>query len=181
MTTSTTNEMAALPFGATSAGQLLYGDLEHELTQTRRMLERVPDGRMDWTPHGKSMSLGRLATHVAELPMFAVSIVRDDELDFVKAGYQPRTLATTAEILALFDKGAREWREAVAATDFAKLSRPWTLRRGEHVIVSLPKAVLVRTMGISHVVHHRAQLSVYLRLLDIPVPGLYGPSADEKM
>jgi uncharacterized damage-inducible protein DinB len=125
------------------------------------------------------MSLGRLATHVAELPKFALSIVRDDELDFMKIGYKPTTLATTAEILTLFDEGARAWQEAVAATDFAALSRPWTLRRGEHVILSLPKAGLVRSMGISHLIHHRAQLSVYLRLLHIPVPGLYGPSADE--
>jgi len=181
MTAPTTTETPALPFGATSAGQLLYGDLAHELAATRRVLERVPDGKSDWKPHGKSMSLGRLATHVAEVPKFALSIIENDGMDLASRDYKPSALPTTAEILALFDQGARQWQEAVAAADFAALARPWTLRRGDKVIMSQPKAALVRGMGINHLVHHRSQLGVYLRLLDVPVPGLYGPSADEAM
>lgn len=158
-----------------------YSDIAHELASTRRILARVPDGRFDWAPHKKSMTLGRLATHLAELPRFAVVFFEGDEMDLATSGWTARTLSTTADILALFDENAAAMQAAVAAADGAALGRTWTLRNGDHVILSQQKGALIRTMGISHIVHHRGQLSVYLRLLDVPVPGLYGPSADEAM
>ena len=178
MSTVTTDTHAVATAGVPV--DTVFGDVAYELANTRRLLERVPDGKSDWKPHAKSMSLGRLASHVAELPLFALSVVAADELDFAAGGgYKPRTLPSTADLLAEFDRNAAQLREAMARLDAAALQGTWTLRAGDHVIVSGPKGVLVRSVGLNHIIHHRAQLGVYLRLLDIPVPGLYGPSADE--
>ena len=163
-----------------SLAQLAFSDLGHELASTRRILERVPDGKFDFAPHGKSMTLGRLASHVADMTYFTLAILERDELDFAKNDY-PRFAATTqAELLAHFDAGAAALERAVDALDLERFGQPWTLRSGEHVIFTRPRGGLVRGMGINHLVHHRAQLGVYLRLLEVPVPGLYGPSADER-
>jgi uncharacterized damage-inducible protein DinB len=163
-----------------SPAQYVFVDLEPELASTRRVLERVPDGQFDWKPHDKSMSLGRIAAHVAELPDFARMILVGDEFDFAKGQYVPVQAKTTAEVLAAFDDKAAALREAVAAATAESLAGTWTLRNGAHVIVSGNRAALARTMGMNHIMHHRSQLSVYLRLLGVPVPGLYGPSADER-
>ena len=158
----------------------VFIDLDRELEATRRVLERVPDGQFDWKPHGKSMSLGQIAGHVAELPSFARMILELDEYDFASGQWKPAKPATTAEVLALFDETSAKLRAAVAAAGDESLAGTWTLRHGAHVIVTGNRAALARTMGINHILHHRSQLGVYLRLLDVPVPGLYGPSADER-
>lgn len=178
MTPPATSSASRAPQGASPAS-LLYGDLEQELATTRRFLERYPDGKGSWRPHEKSMTLSRLASHVAELPRLGSIVATSDELDFAKGGYTPANADSAKELVAIFDEQAAALRAAIEAADFATLERPWTLRHGEHVIVSAPKAGLLRTLLISHIVHHRAQLGVYYRLLDVPVPGTYGPSADE--
>lgn len=163
-----------------SVGQLAFGDLAHELASTRRVLERVPDGKHDWAPHEKSMSLGQLANHVADMPQFMLAMVERDELDFKTTEYKLPTAETRADMLAHFDAGAARLANAVAVLDAEALAQTWTMRSGDHVILAKPRGALVRGMGINHLVHHRAQLGVYLRLLDIPLPALYGPSADER-
>ena len=168
------------PTATAPISQIAFGDLAHELSSTRRILERVPDGRNDWAPHDKSMSLLRLASHVADLPRFALAMLDRDELDIADGSFVTPKLETRDALLAHFDEGAAALTNALNAADADALARPWTFRRGEHVILSRPRGALVRGMGINHLIHHRAQLQVYLRLLGVPVPGLYGPSADER-
>lgn len=164
----------------TSFRDIAFPELEQELAQTRRILERVPDGKFDWAPHAKSMKLGRLASHVAGLCSFAQIMIDQPDLDLAKGGSQPPDATDTAGLLALFDKTATGLRGALQQASDEKLQETWTLSAGPHVIFSGPRYAGVRRLGINHIVHHRAQLGVYLRLLDIPVPGLYGPSADER-
>lgn len=160
--------------------QLAFGDLEQELATTRRVLERVPEDRLDWQPHAKSMSLGKLAMHVATLPFYGEVLVQSDEFDFATTPTPGiEGVASRAELLETFETRVAALREALARTEDAALGEPWTLRNGEHVIFTLPRFAVMRGMLISHMVHHRAQLGVYLRLLDVPVPSMYGPSADE--
>ncbi len=162
---------------------LLLPEFDEEMAATRRMLERVPDGKPAWQPHQRSMTLGRLATHVAEIPLWTTRSLTLGEFDMSPPGappFQPRTLDTTAERLAVFDKNVAEARRALAAAVDAEFTRPWVFKRGGQVIWTKPKHEVYRRMGINHMVHHRAQLGVYLRLQDVPIPGTYGPSADEK-
>jgi uncharacterized damage-inducible protein DinB len=181
MTTSAAPGQSAAPSPATAApSQLLFADVAQEMRTTRRMLERVPADRADWKPHDKSMSLGRLAAHVAELPGFAIAIMAMDEMDFAKGQYVPVPFESTEQLLGVFDERAAQAQAAIASADWDALARTWTLRSGEHVILQGPKGTLVRTLVMSHLVHHRAQLGVYLRLLGVAVPGTYGPSADEQ-
>jgi uncharacterized damage-inducible protein DinB len=175
MTASTT---ADLPGNATPA-QLLYPDLAQELATTRKMIALVPDGQNDWKPHEKSMSLAKLASHVAELPAFANMILTTDELDMATADLSTKVLSSTADRLAMFDKVSAKFSAGIESADWAKVAGSWTLRAGPQVYLSGRKSTLLRTLGISHLAHHRAQLGVYLRLLGVPIPGAYGPSADE--
>jgi uncharacterized damage-inducible protein DinB len=157
---------------------LLFEDFDAELTSTRRVLERFPDGKGDWRPHAKSRTLAELATHVTDIPGLGATILETDELDALKR--PPRTTAASAaELLERLDANAMRLRAALAAADEARLAGEWTMRAGDHVFVKRPRRSLLRVMFASHMVHHRAQLGVYLRLLDVPVPGVYGPSADE--
>lgn len=158
----------------------LYADLDQELAATRRVLERVPFEHWEWTPHEKSATLGQLAVHLAGLPRFAESIATTAELDMATAPYTRPAVANRDELLALFDENAALMRQIVADLDERSLAEHWRLRMGDTVFLDAPRSLLLRQHGISHPVHHRAQLTVYLRLLDVPVPGLYGPSADEK-
>lgn len=174
----TNSPTADFPGNATPA-QLLYPDLADELASTRKMIAIVPEGHNDWKPHEKSMSLATLATHVAELTAFASIMLNTDELDMATEDMSTKVLATTAERLALFDKLSAEFSAAVESADWQKLAGSWTLRMGPQVYLTGQKATLLRTLGISHIAHHRAQLGVYLRQLGIPIPGCYGPSADE--
>jgi uncharacterized damage-inducible protein DinB len=158
---------------------LLFSDLEGELKTTRRMLERVPDGNEDWRPHAKSMTLGSLSSHVAQLPGYGIAILTTEELDGAK---MPRfSPGNTAARLKKFDEESLELRRLFEALTWDSATAGWTFKFGDHVIAQGQRAKLLRTMVIAHIAHHRAQLGVYLRLLDVPVPGTYGPSADEPM
>jgi uncharacterized damage-inducible protein DinB len=157
----------------------LYADLDQELAATRRVLERVPFEHWDWKPHDKSFSLGRLATHLAELPRFAEVIASTDELDMAANPFPTSRIASKEELLALFDGRAETMRQVVASLDAEQLAQKWRLKMGDMVFLDAPRSLLLRQHGVSHPVHHRAQLTVYLRLLNVPVPGLYGPSADD--
>jgi uncharacterized damage-inducible protein DinB len=161
--------------------QLALGDFEQEIAQTRRVLERVPDDRFDFRPHPKSFPLGHLASHISTLPFWLISILSADEFDLATVPpTNPDELPKTRDaILAKFDENVAAVRAALEAADDDALLRPWTLRKGEHVVMTIPRVAAIRTVGVSHMIHHRAQMTVYLRLLDVPVPGLYGPSADE--
>ena len=158
--------------------ELLFGDFDQELASSRRMLERVPDGKGDWRPHEKSRTLAQLATHVADIVGLAVTILETEELDALQ---RPRRepLTTAADLVARFDENAARLHGALAAAPDDRLWGVWRLRAGDHVFVEQPRFALMRVMFVSHMVHHRAQLGDYLRLLDVPVPGMYGPSADE--
>lgn len=164
-----------------SLSDFLYTDLDNEFRTTRRMLERFPAGHNDWRPHAKSMTLGRLAAHVAELPGYGSMIIGTDEMDFDKAEYKPTTYDTADALLAVFDEKVSELRPMLASFDSEAVATQWTLRNGEQVFFTRPKGDLVRHMMLNHLVHHRAQLGVYYRMLDVPLPGSYGPSADEPM
>jgi uncharacterized damage-inducible protein DinB len=157
----------------------LLPEFDHEMATTRRVLERVPTDKLSWQPHAKSMTLGRLATHIAELPHWTGVTLSTDELDFSKREYKPFTAGSTEEILALFDKNVADARSAIANASEEVWGKTWTLRNGDHVIFTQPKPGVLRSFVLSHSIHHRGQLSVYLRLNDAPVPSIYGPSADE--
>ncbi|MEP6732467.1 MAG: DinB family protein [bacterium] len=167
---------------STAAGnpaQLLYPDLADELATTRKMIGLVPDGNDDFKPHDKSMSLGSLATHLTQLPKFANTILSTNELDFATTPWTEKKMATTAERLEEFDRNAGAMSSDVQAAQWPTLEESWTLRAGPAVYLTEQKGKLLRTFTLSHMAHHRAQLGVYLRLLGVPIPGCYGPSADE--
>ncbi|HEX8736900.1 MAG TPA: DinB family protein [Pyrinomonadaceae bacterium] len=161
-------------------GQILAQELQYESQSTRKMLERVPD-RFEWQPHDKSMTLGRLATHVAEIPQWTRAITTQDELDFAKSDYQPSTLGGAPELVEAFDKAVTDSIELLQNASDADLMRSWQLRNGEKIIMEMPKAMVVRSMVLNHLIHHRGQLSVYLRLNDVALPSVYGPTADEQI
>lgn len=157
----------------------LLPEFDHEMATTRKLLERVPDDKFDWKPHTKSFSMGQLAQHVATLPMWG-SFLKESEFDLA-GEFQTPTLTSRAELLSAFDKEAAGARAQIAGMSDAELMAPWALKRGKETLFSMPKASVWRTFFMNHVVHHRGQLSVYLRLNDVPVPSMYGPSADERL
>jgi hypothetical protein len=158
--------------------ELLFADHDAEMARSRKLLALVPDGRNDWKPHEKSMTLGRLATHLAELPEFPVLICTTNELDFASGRWKPAVAGTTAERLALFDRLAAEMKASIVALDWPAVTGSWVMRMGDQVLWKASRAMHLRTM-YSHMTHHRAQLGVYLRQLGVAIPGTYGPSADE--
>lgn len=160
--------------------QAFIAELQHEASSTKRILERVPEGKFDWTPHEKSMTLGRLTSHVAELPGFLNSILTMDEVDFAKGHYKASHANTPEELMNVFQEKLDEVVETLQNTSEEKMHADFTLRSGDYVIATVPRMVAVRSMALNHIIHHRGQIAVYLRLLDIPVPGMYGPSADEQ-
>ena len=153
-------------------------ELLREAKTTRRLLERIPGEKLAWTPHEKSRPLGALAWHIAIIPARIVRFAKEDEVDVMTVAPPPAP-ASAAEIVAAFDANVREAAEILGGFDDDKLGRMFTFRRGGAVILKAPKAAFLRTVLLNHSVHHRGQLSVYLRLLDVPVPSIYGPSADE--
>ena len=157
----------------------LIAELQMEAANTRRMLEKVPTDKNDWKPHEKSMKLGNLANHVAELPSWAAMAMTTDELDLMTMNYKPEISATTEELLAKLDAHVNKAVEILENSNEEDFEKMWTLRKGAQVYFTLPKKVVIRNMSYSHLYHHRGQLSVYLRLLDVYVPGMYGPSHDE--
>lgn len=152
--------------------------LEQEAQTTRKMLSIVPDDKYDWKPHTKSMTMKRLATHIAELPSWIKMTLTTDELDFSKNPYKVENVTTNGELLDYFERMVEEGKSYLKEDYADSLSENWTLRDGETIYDVSPKVDVLR-MAFSQIIHHRAQLGVYLRLLDIPIPGSYGPSADE--
>jgi uncharacterized damage-inducible protein DinB len=159
----------------------LLPEFDHEMANTRRVLERVPEDKFAWRPHEKSTTLGRLATHVAELAGFAATALETDGRDIAAQRPAASTAASGAALIETFDRNVSRAREAIAKASDEDLTRKWKLSAGERVIFELPRAGVLRTMVLSHIIHHRGQLTVYLRLNDVPVPGIYGPSADEPL
>jgi uncharacterized damage-inducible protein DinB len=156
----------------------LLKELEQEAQTTRKMLERVPTVYFDWQPHQKSMNVQRLATHIAELPGWITMAVTTDGLDFANNPYKQETVSNTAELLEYFERSLEDGRSHLRNASEETLEESWTLRNGEEVYQVATKGEIIR-LAYCQIVHHRAQLGVFLRLLDIPIPGSYGPSADD--
>ena len=162
--------------------EIFLPEFDQEMTTARKTLERIPEDKLNWKPHPKSMPLDRLAGHVAELAGWAVPTIKQDSLDFMPPGGQPfqPTIATSRkQVLEVFDKNREASRQAIAEASDEHLMKNWSLLRGGQTIMTMPRVAVLRTFCISHIIHHRAQLGVYLRMNDIPVPSVYGPSADE--
>ena len=160
----------------------LLPEFDQEIAGARRTLERVPADKFDWRPHPRSGTLIWLAGHLANIPSWAPLTIDRDDFDMApggKAMAPPPTPADTAELLATFDRHAAAARAAIAGAGDAELLKPWTLLSGGRKVMTLPKASVLRSFVMNHLIHHRAQLGVYLRLNDVPVPSIYGPSADE--
>jgi uncharacterized damage-inducible protein DinB len=157
---------------------MLLKEMGEEAVTTRKMLERIPNDKFDWQPHVKSMTIRQLATHIAELPAWISLTIDTEELDFAAAPYTPTITNNTTELLELLEKSLDEGRAGLKKTNEDELVKTWTLRNGDQ-IYSVSKKVEVIRMAYCQIVHHRAQLGVYLRLLDVPIPGSYGPSADD--
>lgn len=156
-------------------------ELKQEAAITRKMLERVPMDKRDWKPHEKSMSVGRLATHIAETIHWISVILGPDRFDFAANPAPVRHVAAdTAELLSILDHNLEQAVSTLSAATKDDFEKDWIIVRGEQEIMRSPKKAAIRSWGISHQVHHRGQLSVFLRLLEVPVPGVYGPSADER-
>ncbi|HXM93501.1 MAG TPA: DinB family protein [Candidatus Dormibacteraeota bacterium] len=159
--------------------QLLLGEFDHEMSNTRKTLERVPADKWDWKPHAKSGTLGWLAGHIATLPAFTVTTIQLTELEI--AGSKTPKVANASELLPAFAKCRQEARDALAGVTDEQLRVTWTLKWNGKVLFSMPRYDVLRMSCFNHIIHHRAQLTTYLRALDVPVPALYGPSADEQM
>jgi uncharacterized damage-inducible protein DinB len=157
---------------------LFQKELERESVATRKMLAAVPEGKWDWKPHPKSMSILQLTTHIADLPNWIGMALNTNELDFAGMDFTPPKVKDTAELVGMFDKSMEDARKNFATGKEEVLGEPWTLRNGDQIYSTEPKAEVIR-MSISQIIHHRAQLGVFLRLLDVKIPGSYGPSADE--
>jgi uncharacterized damage-inducible protein DinB len=162
--------------------EALLGEYDHEMANTRRELERAPEDKWEWRPHPKSFSMGQLATHLATVPSWTVETLTKTELDVAPGGKPaptPELAKSRAELLERFDSNVKAGRAALAAAKDQDLFVPWALLQNGKQIMSMPRAAVLRGFILSHVIHHRAQLGVYLRMNDVPVPAIYGPSADE--
>lgn len=158
--------------------ELLLKEQSQEYPNTRKMLALIPDDQFNWKPHEKSMSMQQLAVHLAELPSWPAMILHTSELDFATFGYKPTVVENTNELLSVFDKNLEKGRAALSAATEDQLNDFWTMRQGDHIISKSSKYEMIRH-AFAQNTHHRAQLGVYLRLLNIPIPGVYGPSADD--
>jgi len=161
----------------------LLPEFDQEMANTRKTLERVPDAKFAWKPHPKSSELGALSAHIANMADWAELTLETDSFDYAPPGappYQAPKFAATSDLLAAFDKSVAKARAALAAADDSKMMAPWTLMAGGQALMTMPRAAVIRTFVMNHIIHHRAQLGVYLRMNDVPVPALYGPSADEQ-
>ncbi len=166
-----------------SLNDIILPEFDMEMDNTRRTLDRVPDGKFDFKPHEKCGTLGWMAGHIANIPHWAVIAMTQDSLDLAPAGappYVPPKPANRKEVLETFDKNRAEARAALVAGNDATYAKPWALLMGGRQLFSEPRSAVLRRMVLNHIIHHRAQLTMYLRLLNIPVPALYGPSADEQ-
>jgi uncharacterized damage-inducible protein DinB len=156
----------------------LLMEFDHEIAATRKLLERIPDDRRDWKPHARSRSLGALATHIASLPAWVGTILNEPGFDLDLMPPRLDDQISRDDLLASFDDSSRRARAWIDRTD-AEYMAPWTLRRGGHELFTLPRIAALRSFVFGHLIHHRGQMTVYLRLNDIAVPPIYGPSADE--
>lgn len=159
-------------------------EFDHEMANTRKVLERVPEDRFDWAPHEKSMKLGRLTSHLATLPTWAAETLNNDELDLAPPGQTPQpspSYDTRQKALDAFDKNVADARAAIASATDERMMGPWSLLMGGQKLFTLPRAAVLRSFVMNHNIHHRAQLGVYLRMNDVPVPQTFGPTADERM
>jgi uncharacterized damage-inducible protein DinB len=163
-----------------SVTEIAFCDLQREIKVTRKVLERVPSDRLDWKPHEKSMPLGRLALHVAQLLYWHLNTVEDDAFDFAVAPPPPPNPTSADDILRMFDDLNARLTTAFSRFDDAGLQKIWSLRNGDTVLHQGPKSTILRIWCLNHLVHHRGQLCLYLRLLDVPVPTVYFNSADEE-
>jgi len=162
--------------------ELFLSEFDQEMVSARKTLERIPENKLSWKPHDKSMPLGRLAGHIAELAGWAVPTIEQDSLDFRPAGQPPMqpTIATSQkQVLEIFDKNRDESRKSIARASDEHLMKNWSLLSAGQTLFTMPRFAVLRSFCMNHIIHHRAQLGVYLRLNDIPVPSVYGPSADE--
>lgn len=159
-------------------GESMLAEFDSEMGTTRRVLERVPSDKAEWKPHPKSFAIGHLAQLVARMPGWITGTLNAPSLDL--GSFQGYSFEKTETLLETFDKNVHEARQALSAASDAAFAAPWSLKRGDQVFFTLPVGAVVR-QNINHLVHHRGQLTVYLRLLDIPVPSVYGPTADEAM
>ena len=161
----------------------LLPEVEQEMAQTRKTLARVPDAQFQFKPHEKSMAMGALALHIAMMAEWGADTLLTDNFDVAPVGgpaYVMPTANNTAEVLALFDKAVATFKKNLAATENDAMMKPWSLLNGGAPMFTMPRAAVIRGMILNHLVHHRGQLTVYLRMCDVPVPALYGPSADEQ-
>ena len=159
--------------------QSLLPEFDEEMKNTRKLLQCIPDGKFDYQPHTKSMTLGQLATHVALLPSWAMTTLEQEVLD-IPADYKPELFTSRAEVLEKFDKGVASARDRIAAASDQDWQKIWTFKFAGKEFFSMPRSVVMRSVIMNHLIHHRAQLGVYLRLNDVAIPGMYGPSADEQ-
>jgi uncharacterized damage-inducible protein DinB len=159
--------------------ELFLLEFDEEMPGTRKILERVPEHSFSWKPHEKSMTLGRLASHLAEIPARCATIITTETL-VRQPGTPPWAASSNAELLEKFDATAAEARAALTTLQEDQLQVLWTIKMGDRTLASLPRVMALRRVFMNHLIHHRAQLGVFLRLLDVPIPGLYGPSADDQ-
>ena len=167
---------------STMISQSMLPEFDHEMANLRKTLERVPEGKPDFRPHAKSMTLSRLAGHLAEIPTWATMTIEQDELDINPVQgpkYEPYIMKSRGELLAKFDADLERAREKLAGATDDRMMATWTLKSHGQTALAMPRVAVLRSFVMNHMVHHRAQLGVYLRMNDVPVPGLYGPSADE--
>lgn len=162
-----------------SLGKILAAELQHEAATAKTMMERLPADKLTWKPHEKSMSLKQLAGHIVNMVSWTGVTLMQDELDFAKFDYKERDYQQSSELVADLDKNLTDAIGVLTNVSDDTFGEDWTMRNGEQIYMTMPKAAVMRSFVMNHIVHHRGQLSVYMRLLDIPVPSIYGPSADE--
>jgi uncharacterized damage-inducible protein DinB len=165
-----------------SISESLLPEFDHEMANTRKVLERVPDDKLDWKPHEKSYAMSELATHLSNIPSWVASTIGQDALDLAPPGAPPfrvELVKSGQEAQEKFDRNVAAARAAIAGASDEQFFRPWSLLKGGETLMTLPKMAVIRSFVLNHTIHHRAQLGVYLRLNDVPVPSIYGPSADE--
>lgn len=159
----------------------LLPEFDREMGLTRRALDRVPDGKFDWKPHPTSMTLGRLAEHLTEMPLWATTTLTQSVIEAsTQRPADYKAPATRAQVLALFDSGLKTARASLVNKTDGELAAPWTLKNNGKEIFTMPKSAVMRNFVLNHMIHHRGQLLVYLRMLEVPVPSIYGPSGDEQ-
>ena len=156
-------------------------EMSQEAATTRRLLERVPAQHLTWKPHEKSMTMGRLSTHIAEIPGWVSTILDTDGFDVGSSNYTPQTAGSVADLLSMFDKNVPLAEAAIRRQTPDRLSAMWRITKQGQVLLELPRMGVIRTLLLNHLIHHRGQLSVYLRLKSVPLPSIYGPTADTPM